>query len=69
MQGYESKAPDYDRDQYVRWRTLREQQEWNDRMRAQGTGAAAEFPRQTTPSAVVSDVERSPVAKELMHRP
>jgi dipeptidyl aminopeptidase/acylaminoacyl peptidase len=27
IQGYEGKAPDYDPDQYVRWRTLRKQQE------------------------------------------
>ena len=30
MQGYEGKAPDYDLDQYVRWRELRKMQEEND---------------------------------------
>jgi len=38
LQGYEGKAPEYDPDQYVRWRKLRDQQEWNKRAHAEGPG-------------------------------
>lgn len=67
MQGYEGKAPNYDPEQYVRWRRLRKQQEWNDRMRAQGKDPSAEFLRQTTPGAVVNEADRAPAAKESAH--
>jgi hypothetical protein len=49
VQGYEAKAPDYDPDQYVRWRKLRDQKEWNERMQVQGKDPRVEFPRQTLP--------------------
>ena len=65
MQGYEGKAPDYDPDQYVRWRKLREQQEWNERMRGEGKDPSAEFLRQTSPGATVSDADRAPAAAEF----
>jgi dipeptidyl aminopeptidase/acylaminoacyl peptidase len=67
MQGHEGKAPDYDPDQYERWHKLRQQQEWNDRMRAGGKDSALEFLRQTSPGAVVNDTERAPAAKEFMY--
>ena len=51
MQGYEGKAPKYDPDQYIRWHKLREQQEWNKRMRAQGKDPAAEYLRKTISGA------------------
>ena len=49
IQGYEGKAPDYDPEQYVRWRKLRAQYDWNERMREQGKDPAIEYLRQTTP--------------------
>jgi dipeptidyl aminopeptidase/acylaminoacyl peptidase len=67
MQGYEGKPPDYDPEQYVRWRKLRDQQAWNDHMRAQGKDPSVEFLRQTSPGAVVSDANRAPAAKEFVH--
>ena len=65
MQGYEGKAPEYDPEQYIRWRKLREQQEWNERMRARGKDPVAEFIRQTTPGAEVKPGERAPAASSL----
>jgi dipeptidyl aminopeptidase/acylaminoacyl peptidase len=62
MQGYEGKAPNYDPEQYVRWRRLRKQQEWNDRMRAQGKDPSTEFLRQTAPGAILGDAEPAPAA-------
>lgn len=62
LQGYEGKAPDYDPDQYSRWRKLREQHEWNERIRAQGKDPSAEFLRQTTPGAVLGNTETAPAA-------
>jgi hypothetical protein len=67
MQGYEGKAPDYDPDQYIRWRKLRAQNEWNERLRAQGKDPTAEFLRQTSRGAVVTDADRAPGAKEFVH--
>lgn len=67
MQGYEGKAPDYDPDQYVRWRKLREQQQWNDQMRAKGKDPTVEFLRQTSPGAVVNDAPLAPAAKDFRH--
>jgi hypothetical protein len=60
MQGFESKAPEYDPDQFIRWRLLRRQQDWNDRMRARGKDPSAEFLRQTAPGAVLGDEEPAP---------
>ncbi len=62
MQGYEGKVPDYDPEQYVRWRRLRKQQEWNDHIRAQGKDPSSEFLRQTTAGAVRGDAEPAPAA-------
>ena len=67
LQGYEGQAPDYDPEQYVRWRKLREQQEWNERMRAEGKDPSEEFLRQKAPGAVVSNADRAPAAKEFQH--
>jgi dipeptidyl aminopeptidase/acylaminoacyl peptidase len=67
MQDYEGKAPDYDPDQYIRWRKLRAQQKWNDVLRAKGRDPSAEFLRQVTPGAVVNDTDRAPAAKEFLH--
>ncbi len=67
MQNYEGKAPDYDPDQYVRWRKLREQQRWNDRTRAEGKDPTSEFLKQTAPGAIVSDGDRAPAVRELIH--
>jgi dipeptidyl aminopeptidase/acylaminoacyl peptidase len=67
MQGSEGKAPDYDPDQYTRWRKLREQQQWNERIREQGKEPSGEFLKQTTPGAVVSDVDRAPAADGFRH--
>jgi len=66
MQGYEGKAPDYDPDQYVRLRKLREQQQWNERIRAEGN-PNGEFRRQTAPGAVGNDADRAPVTREFLH--
>jgi hypothetical protein len=65
LQGYEGQAPSYDPEQYHRWRKLREQQLWNDRVRAQGKDPSTEFLRQTTPGAAVNDADRAPAAREL----
>ena len=67
MQGFEGKAPDYDPDQYVRWPKLREQQRWNDRMRAEGKDPTSEFLQQTAPGAIVPDADRAPAVRELIH--
>lgn len=67
MQGYEGKPPAYDPDQYVRWRELREQQRWNERVQAEGKDPSAEFVRQTLSDTVVGDAERAPATKELAH--
>jgi dipeptidyl aminopeptidase/acylaminoacyl peptidase len=48
LQGYEEKAPDYDPDQYVRWRKLKALQDWNLKMLAEGKDPATEYIRQTT---------------------
>jgi dipeptidyl aminopeptidase/acylaminoacyl peptidase len=64
MQGVEGKVPKYDPEQYARWRKLREQQEWTDRMRAQGKEPSAEFIRQTSPGAVLGDVPRAPATRQ-----
>jgi hypothetical protein len=60
MQGYEGKAASYDPDQFVRWHKLREQQRWNDRVRALGKDPSSEFLRQTTSGTVVGGVEPAP---------
>lgn len=62
MQSYEGKAPDYDPDQYVRWHKLRDQQQWNDRMRSQGKDPGLEFLRQTAPGASPQPRDRAPAA-------
>jgi dipeptidyl aminopeptidase/acylaminoacyl peptidase len=49
IQGYEGKAPENDAEQYVRWRKLRAQQGWNERMRKQGKDPAVEYLRNTIP--------------------
>ena len=67
LEGYEGAAPEHDPEQYMRWRKLREQQEWNNRMRANGKEPSAEFLRQTSPGAVVSEADRAPAAKESVH--
>jgi hypothetical protein len=54
MQGYEGKPPAYDPDQYVRWRKLKAQQEWNTKMTAAGKDPRAEFIRRATPGEAVS---------------
>jgi dipeptidyl aminopeptidase/acylaminoacyl peptidase len=65
MQGAEGKVPPYDSEQYLRWRKLRQQQEWNDRMREHGKDPSAEFMRQTSPAAIVTDADRAPAARDL----
>jgi hypothetical protein len=67
MQGYEGKAPDYDPEQYLRWRRLREQQQWNERMRAQGKDPSAEFLRETTPGATLGNIEPAPAAHSQLN--
>lgn len=62
MQGYEGKAPDYDPDQYVHWRKLREQQQWNARIRTEGKEPTTEFLRQTAPGTVAMPQNRAPAA-------
>lgn len=66
MQGYEGTAPPYDPDQYVRWRRLRQQKEWNERMTSQGKDPAAEFLRQTTPGALAPGPDRAPAANKSL---
>lgn len=56
----EGKPPAYDPDQYARWRKLRDQQQWNDRMQAEGKDPGAEFLRQTSPGAVTASHDRAP---------
>jgi dipeptidyl aminopeptidase/acylaminoacyl peptidase len=63
MQGFEGKAPDYDLNQYVRWRLLRQQQEWNEQMRRQGKDPSAEFLRQAKPGAALENADPEPIGK------
>jgi hypothetical protein len=62
MQGYEGKAPGYDPEQFTRWRKLRDQQQWNDRMRSRGKDPTTEFLRQTNLGSVLGDEEAAPAA-------
>lgn len=60
IQDHEGTPPSYDPSQYIRWRQLRRQQEWNDRMQARGKDPSAEFLRQTAPGAPLGNVEGAP---------
>jgi len=62
MQDYESKAPNYDPDQYVRWRKLRKQQQWNASIRNKGKEPTTEFLRQTAPGSIAIPQNRAPAA-------
>lgn len=66
MQDYEDEAPSYDPGQYVRWRKLRDQQQWNERMRGQARDPVVEFLRQTSPGATTPPQNRAPA---LMTQP
>ena len=50
--------------QYVRWRKLKAQHDWNERMIAGGKDPTAEFMRQSTPGAAVAPGERAPATAE-----
>lgn len=65
MRDHEGEAPSYDPDQYIRWRKMREQQEWNERLQAQGKDPSVEFLRQTAPGAMVNSAECAPGAKDI----
>lgn len=65
MQGYEGEAPSYDPGQYARWRRLREEQHWNDRMRADGRDPGAEFLRETSPGGLRGVADPSPIAADF----
>jgi dipeptidyl aminopeptidase/acylaminoacyl peptidase len=67
MQGYEGSPPPYDPDQYLRWHKLRAQQEWNERMEAQGKNPSAEFLRRRGPGTFLQNTEAAPDSLDRAH--
>jgi dipeptidyl aminopeptidase/acylaminoacyl peptidase len=66
LQGYEGVSPSYDPDQYARWRTLREQQRWNGRMRDDGKDPGVEFLRETLPGGLLGVTDPAPLAPDFI---
>ena len=61
LQGQEDPDP-AKADQYQRWRKLRAQHKWNEKIIATGKDPGVEFMRQTTPGAMVKSEVRAPAA-------
>jgi hypothetical protein len=64
LQGEEDKDPAKD-DQYKRWRKLKAQHEWNEKLIAAGKDPTAEFLRQTAPGSMVKPEDRAPAADSV----
>jgi len=61
LQDYEGQSPAYDPGQYSRWHKLRDQQRWNNRIRASGKDPSLEFLRQTK-NGVSGVIDPAPAA-------